>query len=83
MRATAPAPKKKMSFGEKNELKKLDAEVPALEKKKEDLVARIAANGSDHHAVMKLSLELEQTVKELEKKGERWLELMEKAEQTA
>jgi hypothetical protein len=32
---------------------------------------------------MKLSLELEQTVKELEKKGERWLELMEKAEQTA
>jgi ATP-binding cassette subfamily F protein uup len=83
VRATAPAPKKKMSFGEKNELKKLDAEVPALEKKKEDLVARIAANGSDHHAVMKLSLELEQTVKELEKKGERWLELMEKAEQTA
>ena len=32
---------------------------------------------------MTLSLEREQTVKELEKKGVRWLELMEKAEQAA
>ncbi len=73
--------KVKMTFGEKNELKKLDTEVPALEKKKEDLILRIAGGGSDHHAIMKLSLELEKLVKDLDQKSERWLQLMEKAEQ--
>jgi ATP-binding cassette subfamily F protein uup len=74
---------KKMTFGEKNELKKLDKEVPALEKKKEDLLAKIAASTTDHHAIMQLSLDLEKTVKQLDEKGERWLMLMEKAEAEA
>ncbi len=72
--------RKKMTFGEKNELKKLDKEVPALEKKKEELLAKISAGGNDHHAIMQLSIDLEKTVKQLDEKGERWLVLMEKAE---
>ena len=64
----------------KNELKKLDKEVPALEKKKEELLAKIAASTTDHHAIMQLSLELEKAVKLLDEKSERWLVLMEKAE---
>ena len=78
-----PAGSKKMTFAEKNELKKLDKELPALEKKKEDLLNRIALGGTDHHAIMKLSLELEQAVKQLDEKGERWLLLTEKAEAEA
>jgi ABC transporter C-terminal domain len=58
----------------------LEKEVPALEKKKEEILAKIAAGGTNHHAIMKLSLELEATVKDLDIKGERWLLLMEKAE---
>ncbi len=73
----------KMSFGEKNELKKLDKEVPALEKKKEELLAMIAAGGTDHHAMMQHYVDLEKAVKELDEKSERWLVLMEKAEAEA
>ena len=72
-----------MSFGEKNELKKLDKEVPALEKKKEELLAMIAAGGTDHHAMMQHYVDLEKAVKELDEKSERWLVLMEKAEAEA
>ena len=82
----AAAPKRtgaKMTFGEKNELKKLGTEVPALEKKKEELLAKIAATTTNHHAIMELSLQLEATVKEIDLKGERWLVLMDKAEKEA
>ncbi len=82
----AAAPKRtgaKMTFGEKNELKKLGTEVPALEKKKEELLAKIAATTTNHHAIMELSLQLEATVKEIDQKGERWLVLMDKAEKEA
>jgi ATP-binding cassette subfamily F protein uup len=69
-----------MSFGEKRELQRLEAEVPALEKKKDELLARIAEGGGDHHAIMQLYIDLERTTKELDEKGERWLVLTEKAE---
>jgi ATP-binding cassette subfamily F protein uup len=75
--------REKMTFGEKNELKKLDKEVPALEKKKEELLAKIAASTTDHHAIMQLSIDLEKAVKELDTRSERWLVLMEKAEAEA
>ena len=73
--------KKKMSFGERNELKRLDAEIPALEKKKEELLLALAKGGTDHHKIMELSLELEKVIASLDKQSERWLELTEKAEQ--
>lgn len=72
-----------MSFGEKRELKQLDELVPALERKKEELLAKIAAGGGDHHAMMNLYVELEKTAKELDEKSERWLVLTEKAEAEA
>ncbi len=79
-RAESRPQTKKMSFGEKRELQQLDKEVPALEKKKEELLAKIAAGGSDHHAMMNLYVDLEKTVKDLDEKSERWLVLTEKAE---
>ena len=81
--ATEPKEKKpttRMSFGEKRELQQLDEQVPALEKKKEDLLVRIAAGGTDHHAMMQHYIDLERTTKELDEKSERWLVLTEKAE---
>ncbi|MBL8002432.1 MAG: ABC-F family ATP-binding cassette domain-containing protein [Flavobacteriales bacterium] len=73
----------RMSFGEKRELQQLETEVPALEKRKEELLARIAAGGGDHHAMMQLYIDLERTTKDLDTKGERWLILMDKAEKEA
>ena len=72
-----------MTFGERNELKKLDKEMPALETKKEELIATLAKGGTDHHEIMRLSLALEQAVHELDRMGERWLVLMEKFEAEA
>ncbi|MGV9012817.1 MAG: ABC-F family ATP-binding cassette domain-containing protein [Flavobacteriales bacterium] len=79
----ASAPKKptgKMTFAEQNELKKIDKELPTLEKKKEELAAEMVAKSADHHAIMQLSLELEKVTSQLDKLGERWLVLMEKVE---
>jgi ATP-binding cassette subfamily F protein uup len=77
------SPSNRMSFGEKRELQQLEKEVPALEKRKEEILARIAAGGGDHHATMDLYIELERVVKDIDTKGERWLILTEKAEQEA
>ena len=81
--AKSGTPRHKMSFGEKRELKQLDELVPALERKKEELLAKIAAGGGDHHAMMNLYVDLEKTAKELDEKSERWLVLTEKAEAEA
>jgi len=79
--AATEGARKKMTFGEKRELEKLESEVPALERKKADLLARISEGGGDHHATMQLYIDLERTIKDLDTKGERWLVLTEKAEQ--
>ncbi|MBP8824499.1 MAG: ABC transporter ATP-binding protein, partial [Flavobacteriales bacterium] len=71
---------KKMTYAERNELKKLDKEMPALEKKKEEIAAEMVAKSADHHAIMELSIQLEKVTSELEKSGDRWLVLMEKQE---
>jgi ATP-binding cassette subfamily F protein uup len=79
----APVKKKpsgKMTYAERNELKKLDKEMPELEKKKEEIAAEMVAKSADHHAIMQLSLELEKATAQLESMGERWLILMEKQE---
>jgi ATP-binding cassette subfamily F protein uup len=78
------APKKKasgkMTYAERNELKKLDKDMPALEKKKEEIAAEMVTKAADHHAIMELSIALEKVTSELEKFGDRWLVLMEKQE---
>ncbi len=82
--ATETAPQKKafgkMTYAERNELKKLDKEMPALEKKKEEIAAEMVAKSADHHAIMELSIELEKATAQLDRMGDRWLELMEKQE---
>lgn len=70
----------KLTYGERLELKKIDKELPALEKKKEELLAEMAAKAADHHAVMELSIKLEKVTSELERMGDRWLLLSEKEE---
>ena len=69
----------KLSFNERKELTRIDVEMPKLEKKKEELLATLAKGGSDHHAMMQLSIELEETIKQLDRMADRWLELSEKA----
>ncbi|MEO8590847.1 MAG: ATP-binding cassette domain-containing protein, partial [Flavobacteriales bacterium] len=69
----------KLTFNERKELTRIDAEMPKLEKKKEELLATLAKGGTDHHAMMKLSVELEETIKQLDQITDRWLVLSEKA----
>jgi ATP-binding cassette subfamily F protein uup len=71
-------PSNKLTYAERIELKKIDKELPTLEQKKADLLAEMAEKASDHHAVMELSIQLEQITAKLEKLGDRWLVLMEK-----
>ena len=70
--------KKKLSFNERKELNRIDAEMPKLEKKKEELLALLAKGGTDHHAMMERSMELETTIKQLDQLTDRWLVLSEK-----
>ncbi|MBZ0205140.1 MAG: ABC-F family ATP-binding cassette domain-containing protein [Flavobacteriales bacterium] len=82
--AVEAAPKRKpsgkMTFAERNELKKIDKDLPALEKKKEELAVEMMEKAADHHAIMQLSIELEKVTTQLDALGERWLVLMEKVE---
>jgi ATP-binding cassette subfamily F protein uup len=70
----------KLTYAERIELKKIDKELPELEKRKEQTLADMAEKASNHHAVMELSIQLEQITAKLEKLGDRWLVLMEKEE---
>jgi ATP-binding cassette subfamily F protein uup len=66
---------RKMSFKEKKELEDLDVKVAELQKVREKLTLEIAQPGLDFETIQKISLHLEETIKELEEKEMRWLEL--------
>lgn len=70
---------KKLTYAERLELQRIDKEMPALEKRKEELLVIMAQGGTDHHAMMERSIELERTVSELDRMTDRWLELSERA----
>jgi ATP-binding cassette subfamily F protein uup len=72
--------KKKLTYAERLELQRIDKEMPQLEKRKEELLAIMAQGGTDHHAMMEHSIELERTIKELDRMTDRWLELSERAD---
>ena len=79
--AAAPAPKsaaKKMTYGERLELQKIDKEMPKLEAKKAELLTSLSKGGTDHHKMMELSLELEKITAQLDRMTDRWLVLSEK-----
>lgn len=71
--------KKKLTYAEKLELQRIDKEMPKLEARKEELLAIMAAGGTDHHKMMEHSIDLEKAIKELDRMTDRWLELSEKA----
>jgi len=71
--------KTKLSYNEKREFEQLGKDIDALEKRKKDLEVEIAESQTDHEKIMTLSTEMGDTIKALEEKGDRWLELAEYA----
>jgi ATP-binding cassette subfamily F protein uup len=74
------APARKLTYAERLELQKIDKEMPLLEKKKEELLLALSQGGSDHHAIMERSVELERTTARLDQLTDRWLILSEKSQ---
>jgi ATP-binding cassette subfamily F protein uup len=71
-------PKVKLSFKDKYELEQLDKEIPALEKEKVELEAKMMTI-TDHAEIMKTSARIGEIIDALDTKGLRWLELTELA----
>jgi ATP-binding cassette subfamily F protein uup len=76
--ATSTAARKKLTYAERLELQRIDKELPRLEERKAELLSIMSAGGTDHHALMERSIELERTVHELDRLTDRWLELSER-----
>ena len=74
------AVKKKITYGEKLELEKLNDQIPRLEKQKEELIASLGDAQADHAEIAKRATQLDELTKRIEILGDRWLELSEKAE---
>ncbi|MCB0767382.1 MAG: ABC-F family ATP-binding cassette domain-containing protein, partial [Flavobacteriales bacterium] len=72
--------RKKLTYAERLELQRIDKDMPKLETRKEELLVIMATGGNDHHKMMEHSIELERTVKELDRMTDRWLELSERAD---
>ncbi|QKG53076.1 ABC-F family ATP-binding cassette domain-containing protein [Hymenobacter sp. BRD67] len=78
--APAPAPaavpaKRRASFAEKKEFEQLEKDIASLEKEKEQLVANLATGQGSRQELVDWPARLQAVDKELDKKGERWLEL--------
>ncbi len=80
--AAPPPPKadkaKKLTYAERLELDRIDKEMPALEKRKAELLAELAKGGTDHHVMMERSIALDRIVADLDRLTDRWLVLSEK-----
>jgi ATP-binding cassette subfamily F protein uup len=63
---------------EKNEMKKLEREIAALEERKRQIHEQFSAPGVSVDEIQKLSIELKNVEENLESKEMRWLELSEK-----
>ena len=73
--AVAAPPKRRASFTEKKEFEQLSTDIAALEKEKEQLVANLAAGQGSREELTTWPARLQVVDKELDNKGERWLEL--------
>jgi len=69
--------KKKLSFKEKEEFKQLEKDLESLENKKEDLTSKLSDSSLSSQEIVEVGNELTETVKLLEQKTDRWLELSE------
>ena len=75
--AKAQGPRRR-SYGEGRELARLDAELPQLEKRRQELVGQLANPGSmDHRHLEALSQELAGLLERISEAEERWLTLSE------
>jgi ATP-binding cassette subfamily F protein uup len=68
---------RKMTFKERQEMKELDALLPALEKEKRDLEIALAEGNAEYTEIARMGERLESLNAELDEKGMRWLELQE------
>ena len=68
----------KITFKEKFEYEELEKEIEKLEALKEKLTSEIENAGNDVEQITKISQNLENTIKQLETKSDRWLELADK-----
>lgn len=68
---------KKLSFKEKLEFERLEKELPALQKEKEDLEIKMSSNIS-YDELQKISARVTEIIAALDEKELRWLELSEK-----
>ena len=79
--APTPAPaapaKRRASFAEKKEFEQLEKDIAALEKEKEQLVANLATGQGSRQELIDWPARLQAVDKDLDAKGERWLELSE------
>jgi ATP-binding cassette subfamily F protein uup len=71
---------KKITYGEKLELEKLDTEIPQLETDKKALTLSLSEQGIGHTELSERAAKLESIIKKLEILESRWLELSEKAD---
>lgn len=69
--------KKKLSFKEKREFEELDAEIPKLEKEKEEIEAALSSGTLSNEELMEKSDRIGALIEELDEKTMRWLELSE------
>ncbi|PJJ61104.1 ABC-F family ATP-binding cassette domain-containing protein [Hymenobacter chitinivorans] len=73
--STAAAPKRKATFAEKREYETLEKEIEQLEVRKQELIEKLNAGTGSHKELADWAAELKQADKDLDSKGERWLEL--------
>jgi ATP-binding cassette subfamily F protein uup len=69
--------KKKASFKEKQEFEKLQPEIDALEKKKEELTAILNQGSADHKQLQEWASEIQKLTDQIDAKTQRWIELSE------
>jgi ATP-binding cassette subfamily F protein uup len=77
MSASPGVVKKKLSYKEKNELEKLEKELPELQKRKEAIEQQISEGNLPYEKLQSLLHELSTVSSELDAKELRWLELSE------
>ncbi|MFN6944948.1 MAG: ABC-F family ATP-binding cassette domain-containing protein [Cytophagaceae bacterium] len=71
---------KKLNFNEKREYETLEKEIEELEKKKETLVQKLNSGNLPHEELTQLSLSIEDLIRTINSKSERWLELADRME---
>jgi ATP-binding cassette subfamily F protein uup len=75
--AAIPAEKRKASYKEKQEYDKLQSEIEALEKQKQEVAELINSGSSDHKQLQEWGQKIQSIANEIDTKTMRWLELSE------